>query len=291
VKAIWFETANFLRKNPAWFVVAAWLMLIPTQFIRFVMEVGAIDVRGQQHEWADYDQAVFYLLYLSWWVAAVIAFASSLILGAGLRALASVSVLVAWVGFLAGGAIRLALVEKGPQQFLKYAGEQKFLVPWRYSPRGSDSPSRGRFSVSLCLNSLLGIYDEACHHGAQVTVLPAETGLDSWEERIWQWKYQLKRVTLVGEQSGYQVSTEANVLYYRRSDADGNLQALVTCEYGSCRRQVLIGKLVIDYAVPEPVFVERHGFAEGSPAPDADFSKWDEPDERLAVLANSWAVR
>lgn len=175
----------------------------------------------------------------------------------------------------------LAFMERGPQQFLRYAGQQQFLVPWQYGPRGSESPSRSGFYVFLCFGSLLGIYDSSCHSANQLTILPAETGFDSWEERIWQ--FRQNGMTRAGIRDGYQVYVdtiqaqgarpELTKFYYRRTDSEGKLQGLVICSSGSCQRQILIGRNILDYRLPESSFIE-----------------WDELEQRLAALVNTWAA-
>jgi hypothetical protein len=207
------------------------------------------------------------------------------------RTTAWATVLVCWIGLLAGGTLYLNLIPRGQQVFDKYAGAQLFRVPWQYHPRGADSPSRSGFSVFLCLDSLLGTYDEACRGGSEVTVLPAESGLDSWDERIWQWKYELNRLAVLGTQSGYQISGDVDALYSRRVDSAGKLDCLVICERGECRRQVLIGEFVIDYHLPEPTFVEFNGAEQRPPASEADFRKWNGLDQKLGALVTGWAVR
>jgi hypothetical protein len=298
MKAVWSQIADFLRKKPVWFVVAAWLLLVPTIFTRFALEVGAIDVPGPQHEWANYDQAVIVLLYYSFPLALLAALTWSIALGKGLRTIASASVVVIWLGLVSGGTLWLASIERGPQQYLRYAGQQQFFVPWQYNPRGSDSPSRSGFYVFLCLGSLLGIYDSPCHSAKQLTILPAETGFDSWEERIWQ--FRQNGMTHAGVRDGYQVYVdtlqaqgarrELTTFYFRRTDSEGKLRCQVICKSGPCQRQILIGRYILDYRVSESTFVDWNGLEQKLAAPETTFAEWDVIDKKLAALVDTWAV-
>lgn len=98
MKAVWSQMADFLRRTPVWFVVAAWLLLPLTMYVRFVLEVGAICIPGPQHEWANYDNAVIVLLYYSFWAALLAVLTSTVALGAGRRTIASAAVVVIWLG-------------------------------------------------------------------------------------------------------------------------------------------------------------------------------------------------
>jgi hypothetical protein len=305
MKAVRSQIANFLSKKAVWFVIAAWLLLVPTLYALFAMEVGAIRVRGPQHEWANYDLAVVHLLIFSFWVAPLTAFASSIMLGSGLRTTAAASVVVAWFCLVVGGTVRLALVERGPQQFLRYAGEQQFLVPWRYSPRGSDSPSRTGFYVFLCPDTLRGQYDRGCLTTRQrLAILPAEAGFEYfWEERGI-WKFSKIETRPAGVRDGYQIyigtisaqgwHREQTILYFRRTDPEGNVRCLVICDSGSCRRQTLIGHYILDYnanyLLSESTFVDWNGLEQKLAAPETTFAEWDVIDQKLAALVDTWAV-
>jgi hypothetical protein len=298
--------ANFLHKKAVWFVIVAWLSLVPTLYAYLAMAIGAINVRGPQHEWANYDLAVVHLLILSFWVAPLTAFVSSFLLGSGLRATAAASVVVVWICLIVGGTVRLTLVERGPQQFLRYAGDQQFLVPWQYSPRGPDSPSRTGFYVFLCPDTLLGQYDRGCLTTRQrLTIHPAEAGFDNfWEEnRIWEFsKIEMRPA---GVRDGYQVQIgtiflqewqrERTIFYFRRTDSDDNPRSLVICDYGSCRRQTLIGHHILDYnanyLLSESTFVDWNGLEQKLAAPETIFAEWDAIDKKLAALVDTWAVK
>jgi len=305
MKVVWYQIANFLSKKAVWFVIAAWLLLVPTLYAYLAMAVGAINVRGPQHEWANYDLAVVHLLILSFWIAPLTAFASSFLLGSGLRTIAAASVVVAWVCLIVGGTVRLALVERGPQQFLRYAGEQQFLVPWRYSPRGSDSPSRTGFYVFMCPDTLRGQYDRGCQTTKQrLTIRPAEAGFEYfWEEkRIW--KFSQIEMKAAGARDGYQVQIgtiflpewhrERTIFYFGRTDSDGSPRSLVICDSGSCRRQTLIGHYILDYdanyLLSESTFVDWNGLEQKLSAPETTFAQWDVIDRKLAALIDTWAV-
>lgn len=293
-----------MRNNAGWYVAAAWLLLIPIAFLAFIAGMGrAIEAvyDNPLYEWANYDRTLVHLLAIAFWGGLLTAVASSSALGSGARTIASAVVVVFWLGLIAGGTLWLASVGRGPQQFSRYAGQRQFLVPWQYDPRGSESPSRSGFHVSLCFYSFLGTYDKACRYSSKVTILPAESGIDSWEERIWQWKYRLNQMSRAGERQGFQIYIETGFqvptvvhhgrTYYRRIDSEGKSNCLVICEGSTCERQALIGQLVIDYFLPpEATFVEWNRSEQKLALPESEFAEWDEMDQKLAALVNTWTA-
>jgi hypothetical protein len=282
-----------LARRAIWLIVLSWLLFALAALASWELYMGAglWAAYHPQHPDIPIVRAQMHVALAATAIGLLATMFATIAIERSRRMAAATIVLGCWSAILLDGLLYIGLTPSGPQSYDRYAGNQLFRVPWSYRPRGADSPSKSGFFVSVCLDSLRGTYDQACRDSAEVTVLPAENGFDTWEERIWQWKYQLKQIALAGEQGGYQVSTEPDVRYYKCRDADGNLQALVTCKHGACQRQVLAGKRVIDYPLPEPTFVEPHGFAQSPPAADADFSRWDELDQRLAALVNGWAAR
>jgi hypothetical protein len=308
MKAICFEVVDFLRKRPAWFVTSAWLLLMLTAFICFAALVGGATRTytslPPQHHWANYDRAAVHLLFLAFWVALLSAIASSVLLGLGFRTVASATVAIVWVCLIAGGALRLALVEEGPTRFLEYAGQQKFLVPWRYIPQGSDSPSLSGFYVFLCPDSLLGRYDEGCHTALQrLAIRPAEAGFEYfWEEKSI-WKFSKIAMRPAAVRDGYQVSigtidaqgpNRKQAIFFKRSDPVESVRCLVICVFGSCRRQAMMGRYILSYdasyLLSESTFVEWDGLEQKLAAPETTFGDWDAIDQRLAKLVDAWVV-
>jgi hypothetical protein len=116
---------------------------------------------------------------------------------------------------------------------------------------------------------------QSAHH------IAAETGFDSWEERIWQ--FRQNGMTRAGVRDGYQVYVdtiqaqgarpELTTFYFRRTNSEGKLRCLVICTSGSCQRQILIGHHILGYRLQESSFIE-----------------WDELEQRLAALVNAWAA-
>lgn len=210
---------------------------------------------------------------------------ASVAVEAGRRMAASLIVLGCWSLVLIGGSLVVGLTPPGPQSYARYAGARLFHVPWQYYPRGADDPNGSGFLVSVCLDTLLGTYDDACNDASRITIRPSEHGFDSWDERIWQWRSQLRQVTSYSAREGYQVSDTPEARYYRRSDADGNLDRLVICSRTGCRRQFLANKLVIDYPLPAP-----EG-GTGALAPDGGLSQWDEVDQKLLAVIMRWEAR
>jgi hypothetical protein len=307
MKSICFEVVDLLRKRTAWFVTSAWLLLLLTAFICFAAFVGGAARHytslPPQHHWANYDRAAVHLLFFVFWVALLTAIASSVSLGFGSRTVASASVAIVWVCLFAGGMLRLALVEKGPEQFLKYSGQQKFHVPWRYIPQGADSPSLSGFYLFFP-DSLLGPYDEGCRTAAQrVAIRPAEAGFEYfWEEKSI-WKFSKIAMTPAGVRDGYQVSIGTidaygphlkQAIFFKRSDSVGSIRCLVICVFGSCRREALIGHYILSYdasyLLSESTFLKWDGLEQKLAAPETTFGDWDAIDQRLAKLVDAWVV-
>jgi uncharacterized membrane protein len=306
MKAISFEVVAFLRKRPAWFVVSAWLLLLLTAFICFAAAVGDAARHytslPPQHHWANYDRAAVHLLFLAFWVALLTAIASSVSLGFGFRTAASALVATVWVCLIAGGTLRLALVAEGPEQFLVYSGQQKFLVPWRYIPQGSSSPSLSGFYVFMCPDSLLGEYDEGCHTAMQrLAIRPAQAGFEYFWEEKGIWKFGKIEMRPAGVRDGYQVSIgtttasqrrQIQAIFFERPASAGSTHCLVICVFGSCRRQALIGNNILSYdasyLLSEATFVEWDGLEQKLPPLDTKFGDWDAIDQRLVRLVSFW---
>ena len=306
MKAICFEVVDFLRKRSAWFVTFAWLLLMLTAFICFAAGIGgaarAYTSLPPQHPWANYDRAAVHLLFLAFWVALLTAIVSSVSLGSGFRTVASASVAIAWICLIAGGALRLALIEEGPEQFLVYAGQQKFLVPWRYIPQGSDGPSLSGFHVFLCLDSLLARYDGGCQTAMQrLAIRPAEARFEYFWEENGIWKFSRMAMRPAGTRDGYQVfigtidaQNRKQAIFLTRSDSVGSIRCLVICIFGSCRRQALMGRYILShdasYLLSESTFVEWDGLEQKLAGPETTFGDWDAMDQRLAKLIDAWVV-
>jgi hypothetical protein len=307
MKAIWSQVVDFVRRRPVWFVTSAWLLLALTTFVCFATFVGGAArfyaSLPPQHQWANYDRAAVDLLFPTFWVALLTAITSSVLLGLGFRAVASASVAIAWVCLIGGCTLRLSLIEKGPEQFLRYAGQQKFLVPWRYNPQGADSPSLSGFRVFLCPDLLLGLYDEGCHTPTQrLAIRPAEAGIDNFWEAKGIWKFSQIEVRPAGVRNGYQVSIgtisaqvphrDRAIFYFKRFDPEGSLRCLVICYFGSCRRQTQIGDYILDYdadgSLSESNIVELDGLDQE--LVDTFLSDRDVKDKKLAKLMDSWVV-
>lgn len=291
VAAVRSAIANWLPGQAGWLVALSWLLLAVTVCAALVLFFGTgrwLEAHPQ-HEYSNFVEGEIILALVAVVVGLPTALVASVAILNGGRATASALVLLCWGGLLVVGAICLAWIPRGPETFDKFAGSQLFRVPWQFYPGGADSPTRGGFDVFLCLGSLRAIYDESCRGAQRVTILPAENGIDSWDERIWQWKYQLGRISPVGEQAGYQVSAEAGIHYYRRNDSYGKLNCLMICQSGSCRRQARIGSVVVDYPLSESGYLLRQSSQQN--LPPVDFSEYDGVDQKLFELVNRWAVR
>jgi hypothetical protein len=280
--------AMWLSRKAGWFVALSWPVFLLAAWLAFglLMGPGLWADYHRQHEDIPLITGQITFAFAAAIVGFFVALTSSAAISNGERVLASASVLLCWISLLVGGTLYLNLIPRGPQYYDKYAGDRLFRVPWQYYPHDGENPSRSGFHISLCLDSLRGTYDKSCHQAQSVTILPGENGFDTWEERIWQWEHRRYKMPPIGKRNGFQIFPEG---YYRRIDAEGHLNCLVMCRKGSCRRQALVGQLVVDYVLPEGTFAEW-SISRQEPA-EENLPDWDGTDRKLATLVNGWAIR
>jgi hypothetical protein len=218
-------------------------------------------------------------------VALFAAVASSLALALRRRATASYFVAACWIVLTIGSAFYLSSIEKGPQQFDRYAGELHFRIPWKYGPSGSDKPTPNGISFFLCLDSLAGRYDASCTHNKQnqVSIYPPKLvfmgGVDesNWERFPDRWKP-------LPDRDGHKayiksIAAEANrkeitSYYFRLTDANDKLLRTVSCfENGDCSHYAWKDRYILFYTAPKSAFPE-----------------WEAMDRSLGSLVDSWAV-
>jgi hypothetical protein len=276
-----------LSRRAGWFVIVAWLLFLLTILGCLTVGVGAAinAFYHPQHEWASYDRAVGRLLEVAFGIAVFAALVSSIALAVKWRTVASSVVALCWIGLVTGGAAYLGSIDKGPQYFDRYAGQQHFRIPWQYGPSGSDKPTPSGVTLFLCLDSLLGRYETACTHGEQhqISIYPPKLDFmggsqeNSWQRHRDQWKP-------AGIQDGHQayvVSYPAEggrsgltLRYFRLTNPEGDLLRAVTChESGGCEHYALFERYVLFYTAPQP-----------------SFSQWEAMDRKLATLVDSWAA-
>jgi hypothetical protein len=276
---------SLLRDRAGWFVAIAWLLLVLTILACLTVGVasGISAFYHPQHEWANYNRAEARLLQLAFVIALSVALASSVTLALGWRTAAWVSVAWCWIGLIIGGALYLNSIEKGPQQFERYAGQQHFRIPWQYGPGGSDRPNPSGVTLFLCLDSLFGRYDAACTHRKQeqVSIYPPNADFMG-DERDWQ--RHPNEMRAAGTENGHQAYVKSiaaegvrkgfTLYYFRLTNSDGKLLRVVTCyEAGSCSHYAMIGPYILFYT-----------------APRAAFPEWDAIDHKLTALVDSWAM-
>jgi uncharacterized membrane protein YhaH (DUF805 family) len=276
-----------LSRRAGWYVIVAWLLFLLTILACLTVGVGsAINAfYHPQHEWANYERAVSRLLEVAFGVAVFAALASSIALAVKWRTAASSVVALCWIGLVAGGAVYLGSIDKGPQYFDRYAGQQHFRIPWQYGPSGSDKPTPNGITLFLCLDSFLGRYETACTHGEQhqVSIYPPKLDFmggvqeSSWQRHRDQWKP-------AGIQNGHQAYIHSipaeggrsglTIYYFRLTNSEGKLLRAVECfERGNCEHYAMVGRYLLFYTAPRSAFPE-----------------WDAMDRKLTALADTWAV-
>ena len=280
------RTTGLLTKRAGWFVFLAWLLFALTIPACLAIGVGSsINLTYHPlHEGAPYDRASLQVLPIALGVALFAAVASSLALALRRREIAFYVVTACWIVLTIGSTFYLASIDKGPQQFDRYAGEQHLRIPWQYDPRGSDEPGPNGVSVRLCLDTLRGAYDASCHDSKQVTIYPLDDRrLRHVEVPRYQRSESEDQPTGIRDgHQGYVHTTPAEgqrkaitSYYYRLTNSEGSLQRTVSCYgFGSCDHRAIAGSYVLIYQAPESAFPQ-----------------WNAMDQKLAVLVDSWAMQ
>jgi hypothetical protein len=137
----------FLEARAWWFVVLAWLLFPLALLVGVTWLVGAgINLTYfPQHQQAPIDRLNASAAYVLMPLSFVVALASSLLLAEKCRRATIVLVVGSWGIFALGLGLATLLVKPGPEYFERYAGSERFLVPWRYQPL-SDQPNASGFS-------------------------------------------------------------------------------------------------------------------------------------------------
>jgi len=281
------QATGLPTRRAGWFVFLAWLLLVLTILAYVSIGIGAgIGLTYHPlHERAPHDRALLQLLPVACGVALIAAIASSLALFLRRRTVAPYVVVASWLALVAGGALYLASIGNGPQQYDRYVGEQHLSIPWQYDPRGAATPGTSGVSVRLrlCPDTLRGTYEPTCRDGKQFTVYPLdERRLQYVEVPRYQRNESQDRSTGVrdGHQGYIHITPaegqrkEIKTRYYRLTNTDGSLQRTAACSgYGSCEHRAISGRYVLVYEAPETAF-----------------SQWKDMDQKLAALVDSWTV-
>jgi hypothetical protein len=281
------QVGRILRSRAGTFVVIGWLLFLVSIPICFSVVVGT--AIGLTY-FAASPQIPFDRFYntASWIFLASVAFAavaSSIALALKFRATSSALVVVTWTMTIAGILVARSFVKPGPKYFERHAGQEVFLVPWKYVPTSpgmppDKMPKEIGFSADLCLSNLEGRGDKDCRAIQGVHVLPNEESVAYPDLKSWR-KYR-SQMSPGPERSGYQSFALSYTLedggptrverYFARLDSSGQLTRLVVCRLNIqefCMHHALVGKYWLRY--------------------HADLAEGDDTlDAKLAALIESW---
>jgi len=221
--------------------------------------------------------------------SAIAAAAPSIALALKFRVTASALVVGCWSAILASYILLLSLgtprirqlVGPRPQQFERYVGSQRFVVPWQYQPVGADVLNSSGFSVRICKASFRGAYELGCEGSSQVGVSPADTGFGRQFDVTF-WRDRLPEMKVGEIHHGHQEYSYAPALdaqgrttttrYFVRRAPDGQSSRLVVCyASGGCRHHVRAADYALSYDAPE-----------------AKLAEWETMDRDLTALIDSW---
>lgn len=280
------QIGRILRRRAGTFVVIGWLLFLVSIPICFSVIVGtAINLTyfaaSPQVPFDAYDNNA------SWIFLASVAFASvaaSIALALKFRATASALVVVTWTMTLAGILVARSFVKPGPEYFERQAGQEVFLVPWKYVSTNpgvppDKMPKEVGFSARLCFSNLGGRGDPGCSISHSVHVLPSENSDDDPDLKSWR-EYR-SQMSPGPDRNGHK-SFELSVTlpnghplvqhYFARLNPNGQLTRLVICRAKGetfCTTKALVGNFWFQYDA---------GLAEGSEVLDG----------KLAALIESW---
>lgn len=280
------QIEGFLRSRAGTFVVICWLLFavsIPICLsIIVTTAIGLTYFAASPHRPFDaYDN------HAAWICLAAVAFAalaSSIALGLKYRATASALVIATCTTTIAGIMIARSFVTPGPDYFERRAGQDVFLVPWKYVSTSPGAPLDRMpmeigFSVNLCFSNLGGRTDAGCRFIQDVHVLPSESGGD--DRDLASWTRYRSQMSPGPDRNGYRSFELSATLpsghllvqhYFARLTPDGSLTRLVICRMNSetlCTTHALVGHLWLHY---------QAGLAEA----DEVF------DGKIAALIESW---
>lgn len=262
---------EFLEARAWWFVVLAWLLCPFAVLIGLSWLIGgAINLTYfPQHQQVPIDRLNVTAAYVIMPLSLVVALASSLLLAEKCRRATIALVVGGWGVFALGLGLAVLLVKPGPEYFERYAGAERFLVPWRYQPLGEDQPNKNGFSIRLCIDSLKGTYDEGCGGKAQAWVHAPEQALNDMAA-----KHGWHRALTAGTSlDGHEFYEGRRTRYYLRHDTEGRVTRFVACFATSCRHHVITPHYVLGYDTLNRL------------------AGWELTDRKLIDLINSWRVQ
>ncbi len=236
-----------LSGHARWFVAAAWLLLI-LAFAMSILVGAASGIAVFYHPL--HQNTPFHLAHLdvaeaAFYVAIIIAVGSSIALLLRKPLLASVSVILALVLFPIGAMIRLSFAQLGPEEFQRYIGNERLIIPWTFNPRGDDKPNSFGFLMQLCVENLRGNYDLECRDTTQLIAEPRQRGFLASSDMDFFQKHvaNMSSIAPRNNHQGYEYRSPSDSSgqvraerYYILRDDGGNRSVLrnaLNLEYGS----------------------------------------------------------
>jgi hypothetical protein len=261
----------FFEARAWWFVALAWL-LFPLAVLIGVASIIASGISltyFPQHQQAPIDRLYQYAAYVVMPLSLAVALASTLLTAEKCRRAAITLVVGGWGVIAFGFGLATLLVKPGPEYIERYAGAERFSVPWRYQPLDADHTSQNGFAIRLCLDSLQGVYDEECGSRSQAWVYPYVQSLGDIATKLG-WHRGLMAGTSL---DGHELYEGLRTRYYLRTDTRGQITRFVYCSRSSCRHHVITPHYVLAY----------DGWGQ--------FADWQMMDHKLIDLISSWRVQ
>jgi hypothetical protein len=275
--------AQLLERRADWFVAASWIVCLLAVPAALLIGAGAgISAHyGRLLPSAPYARFDLNAASIALAVAPLAAIVASIALAVKQRLIAAAAPLGIWVIFLLGVAGARQLVQPGPQDFTRYVGTQRFVVPWQYEPKGRDDPNSNGFSVRMCMPEMRGAANERCPDNRQAWVRPPSwTRATIFEELYWfSHRHEMSGGDMQHHHRVYTYTppqTGPNPLrtrtYHAQHDAAGELQRLVVCSgFHLCDHHARVRDVLLSYSAPPPGLVD-----------------WEQSDRRFADLTASW---
>ena len=283
MRRVWDRTLNFLRTQAGWFIALAWLLLI-LAFVGYFLVGAAAGIAVFYHPL--HQNTPFHLANLevskaAFFVAIIVALGSSIAMLLQRRLLAAISVILTCIAFPVGAKIRLSLAQPGPQEFPRYIGNDRFMIPWTFSPRGVEQSNTYGLVMQLCPENLRGTYDPECRNAIQLIVQRGQRGFERSSDMDFFQKQasSMQPIEARNNHRGYAYTSPPNnqgktttSRYYLLRDEKGQPIRIVKCyEFGICAHTALIDRYALEYSVK-----------------DAPLADWQAMDRKLMDFINSW---
>ena len=272
---------DIVRRRAGWFFAAGWAFILLAIAYEFL--VGALASMNvfyhPLHKDAplqlfDRDTSLIAIICL---VATGIA--ATVLFGRKHRLPALAVIVAGCTALFAGLAIAKSFVRLGPEQFVRYIGSQRFIVPWHYNPQGYDRANDQDLSISVCWNDMRGSWESETCRVRRVQISPRSRGLT--KDRDWDMRGQ-PQSTMKREQDRYglevfRLMTQDAAdqplapIYFASRSPSGETTALARCIGGICRYETLIGEYHLYYTS----LIE-------------ELATWQENDLKIAAAVDSW---